>query len=663
VTERDSPPGASLPAVAGLGLVVLEGLLALVGVHPLALSAAVLILGPGLALQPQLPRELGVVGRWAAVPIVGCAAASILVTSASTLGIPVTGTALRLVLLVAAAAGVVAARRWAPAPPRPLRSGRAPMAVAAALVAIVCAGVALQSRVIGGNPVPGTDWGHYLLYPSQVARQHSLVIDNPYWMLGGRRFRDDPALGALYGSALVMSGARASALAHGIWLFAVLAIVSVFLFASALGGPVAGLMGAGLYAAIPMNETILGWHGLGNLYGLALLPLALVPMAWALWGRTDRRMAALLALALVALAAAHRLTFLVACLALAVAGALGLALLPRRRELVVFGLRTAVFAVPLALLVVVDLVRRSHNAGGVQSYRVYLPTKVDLGLTISDLTVPVALAGVLALLLLLRRARRDPALLSLYAIAAATLILAYGWIVHVPTVYYRMVYFVPLVLAPAIGVALVALPRLLRLERPPRLLPVGAVVAAVGLFAATAAVAYDRGPGVREFYLWASRASLNGIDEVSRNTGSRDAVVTDRCWSFLAPWLLQRPVLAGIDPADILPAWEARPAATARAILYGRPAVARRLARRNGVRYAILNPGCASDQTNSLRLPTIGAPVYESTRLVVLDLSPGARRAGGGGGPGSRTRSPRLLVPLRQARREAQPPPGRRPPR
>src|SRR5207253_2684633 len=125
----------------------------------------------------------------------------------------------------------------------------------------------------------------------------------------------------------------------------------------------------GLYAVIPMNETILGWHGLANLYGLALLPLALIPMAWALWGRVDKRMAPLLALALVALAAAHRLTFVVACLALLIAGVLGLLLSRRRRELVGFGLRTAAFLVPLGLLVAIDLQRRSHDAGGVQSYK------------------------------------------------------------------------------------------------------------------------------------------------------------------------------------------------------------------------------------------------------------------------------------------------------
>jgi hypothetical protein len=194
--------------------------------------------------------------------------------------------------------------------------------------------------------------------------------------------------------------------------------------------------------------------------------------------------------------------------------------------------------------------------------------------------------------------------------------------------------------------------------------PALATVAALGLFVATAAVAYDRGPDVRAFYFWASRASLNGIDEVGRLTGPRDAVVTDRCWSFLAPWLLQRPVLAGIDPADILPGWEARPAATARTILYGRPDAALRLARRNGVRYVLLNPGCASDETTSIRLPSIGRPIYESTRLVVLKVGgPATRATADAGGRGPRSRSPRLLVPLPEARTAERLPPGPRPQR
>jgi hypothetical protein len=186
-------------------------------------------------------------------------------------------------------------------------------------------------------------------------------------------------------------------------------------------------------------------------------------------------------------------------------------------------------------------------------------------------------------------------------------------------------------------------------------------VVTLALFVATAAVAYDRGPGVRAFYLWASNASLKGIDEVGRRTGPRDAVVADRCWGFLAPWLLQRPVLAGIDPADILPAWEARPAATARTILYGRPAEAARLAARDGVRYAILNPGCASDETDSLRLPSIGTPIYESTRLVVLDLSADLRRAEVAAEREARSPPPRRQAATQPVRTEPRRSQGRRP--
>jgi hypothetical protein len=35
----------------------------------------------------------------------------------------------------------------------------------------------------------------------------------------------------------------------------------------------------------------------------------------------------------------------------------------------------------------------------------------------------------------------------------------------------------------------------------------------------------------------------------------------------------------------------------------------------------VLNPGCSSDETDGARLPRIGMPIFESTRLVVLDLS------------------------------------------
>lgn len=606
------------PPFAALALVCLEGLLALVGVHSAALSAVTLVGAPALALQPQMPAELGPLGRWLATPILGCAIATTLAISASAFGLPLTGVSVRLLLLAAALAGCVAAVRIEP----PAGGGELwpQLPIALALAAILLVAVALQGRVIGGSPVPGTDWGHYLLYPDEVARQHTLLTDNPFWMGGGQPFRDDPGVGALYGCFLIMSHAQASVLSHGIWLFALLAIVSAFVFASSLWGPGAGLAAAALYAAIPMNNTLLGWHGLANLYAICLLPLALLALAWALRGRTDWRWCLVLAIVLVGLAGAHRLTLLLAGISLAVAGAA--ALIPRadRKRLVAFALRTAAFAAPLAIGVVVDIARRSQGAGGVQGYKVYLVTKLDLGLAIDDLTVAIAVAGAIALVVLAARVRADRAALVVLGLAAGVVVLSYGWIIHLPTVYYRAAYYAPLVLAIAIAAAVAQLPDL---RTPwPRvqgwLLPVAAL-AVIALAVQGALVTKDRSAGVRAFYAWASPASLNGLGDVTRRTGPRELVVADRCWAFLSEWLLRRPILAGIDPADILPAWEARPAAQARTILYGAPAAARRMAARRRVRYLLVNPGCKSDQTGGLRLPTIGTPVYESTRLVVLD--------------------------------------------
>jgi hypothetical protein len=620
-------PWLSSPAAVAVLLVLVEGLLALLGARLWPLAAAALVLAPGLALKQILPRQLGPVGRWAAVPIVGCAAASIVVISVSALGIPLTGVSVRLALLAVSLAGL-AVTVLRPARQVPVGTGeRSPLAVWLVLVAILCLAVGLQSRVIGGNPVPGNDWAHYLLYPDQIARQHSLAIDNPYWMLGGQPFRDDPGVGALYGGFTLMAGDHPSVLAHGIWLFALLGIVGVFLLASALGGSVAGLLAAAIYAAIPMNITILGWHGLANLYGLALLPLALLPLAWALRGTADRRASGLLALALVALAAAHRLSFLVACVALAVAALVGLLLSSRRRELLRFLGGAALTAIPLGVLVFLDLRHRAQGAGGVQDYTVYLVTKLNFDAAVSDLTKPVAIAGALALVVLLARVRIDRGLLVLYGLAAAAVALAYAWIVHLPTSYHRAVYFVPLVLAPAIALGLLSLARLPRIRgRVGALVVPLAVALGVLLCATTATVAYNQSAKVHGYYTWATPASLRGLAAVERATRPGEAVVTDRCWSFLAPWLLKRPVLAGLEPADILPAWETHPAAQARTILYGRASAARRAADSHGIRFALVNPGCENNRAGAFALPTIGTPVYESTRLVVLDLAPASKR-------------------------------------
>src|SRR4029079_70137 len=105
---------------------------------------------------------------------------------------------------------------------------------------VVCLGVTLLPVMVDGRALPGQDWGHYLLYTDEIRQKHSLLIDNPYWMLGGRDFSEDPGVPALYAAYGLLSGQSTAVLAQGIWVFAALAVVSVFTFVAALWGRTAG---------------------------------------------------------------------------------------------------------------------------------------------------------------------------------------------------------------------------------------------------------------------------------------------------------------------------------------------------------------------------------------------------------------------------------------
>ena len=81
---------------------------------------------------------------------------------------------------------------------------------------------------------------------------------------------------ALYGSFLSLSGEPASVLTHGIWVFAVMSILSVFAFTRAFWGDLAAVLAAGLWAVLPISHDILAWHGAPNLAAICLLPPILV---------------------------------------------------------------------------------------------------------------------------------------------------------------------------------------------------------------------------------------------------------------------------------------------------------------------------------------------------------------------------------------------------
>ncbi len=316
-------------ALTAAGLVVGEALLALLGAGWGPLAAVALVLAPGLALLPLLPaaaRE-SPSASLAAAPTLGIAATSVGLITMASVGIELSGLSVRIVAALLVAAGLALPLRE-PA----LRFSRGEAIAAVGGAAALVLGLFIQNRVIGETPVPGNDWAKYVLYADQIALHGSLLIDNPYWMLGVP-FREDPGVPALYGAYLVMTDSPAAVLQQGIGLFALVQIGALYALARALWGGLAGVVAAFLWAALPLGYTLLGWHGLANAAALTLLTLLLLYLADFARGRLDVAAAVGASLIVVGLAAAHRLTFGIAMLTAGLAVAVALLVAQDRREL------------------------------------------------------------------------------------------------------------------------------------------------------------------------------------------------------------------------------------------------------------------------------------------------------------------------------------------
>jgi hypothetical protein len=588
-------------AIAGAVLVAVEALIALLGGHSPPLAALVLLLAPGLALLPLLPARARAdfVTALAAAPALGFAASSIGLITVASIGLPLDGVVVRLVAAVLVAAGLL------------LRGAEPEVRLAEPLVALgllvaIGAGLLLQARVIHGSPIPGNDWAKYVLYADEIRAHHALLIRNPFWMLGVP-FREDPGVPAVYGSYLVMTGQSAAALLHGIWLFAVVAILTVFAFVRALWGAPAGVVAALLWAVLPINQDILGWHGLPNLAALSLLALVLLYTGTLFTRGLSRTEAVGFGATLLALAAAHRLSLVVGLGALAVMAAAAFVLGGLRRMTGAV-LTAAAAVVVLGGGVAYDLVERQRTFGGTLSYADYKASKLPVVHTAKDLTLVFTAAGLIALVLCLRRAGRDRELVPVLALLAFTIAGAYAWIVHLPLGYLRMAYYLPLALVPLVAVALATHAR----ARVTVLM--GAVLSAVVF-----AFAWPAAHNVRFFYGFANPASLRGLDAVAAQLHPDEVVVTDRCWSFLATWLLHTRTLPALYPVDIQPKAELARANEAHAILDGTPE-GQVLARRLGVRFLLVDPTCPDPNGNALAPPRVGEPVFTSERLLVLKL-------------------------------------------
>jgi hypothetical protein len=585
--------------------VVVEALIALLGGHAPLLAAAVLLVAPGLALVPLLPERArrDLVTALAAAPVLGFVASTVALITASSIGLTLDGVVIRLVEAALVVAGLALPGRPEPA----LRLRRQDALAAGGLLIAVAAGLILEGRVIRGSPVPGNDWAKYVLYADEVRRHGSLLIDNPFWMLGVP-FREDPGIPAIYGAFLVLGGQSATVLVHGIWVFAVIATLTTFVFVRSLWGPAAGVVAALLWAVLPISQDILGWHGLPNLAALSVLLLVLLYSACLFLG--DRLALAEttgFGLTLIALAATHRLSLLVGLGALAIMAGTAFVLGDLRRMAGAIA-RTAGAVVVLGGGVAYDLIQRQRTFGGTLSYSDYRASKLPVVHTAKDLTLVFTAVALFALGVAIRRVGRDRALIPLLAVLASTLAGAYAWIVHIPNGYLRMAYYLPLALVPLVAVALA------EFRRARTTLVAGALLAAV-----VAGFAWPAAHNVRFFYGFTNRTSLRGLDAVAAQLRPNEVVVTDRCWSFLATWLLHTRTLPALYPVDIQPKAELARANEAHAILDGTPA-GQALAARLGVRYAVVDPTCPDPNGNPLAPPRVGTPAFTSERLMVLRL-------------------------------------------
>ncbi len=398
-------------------------------------------------------------------------------------------------------------------------------------------------------------------------------------------------------------------LVHGIMLFSVLGVLSTYVLGlSALGAP-AGLVAAALWATLPAGINLLSWHGLATAIALVSFPIVALCAGAALRGWLDWRWALLFGLSGAALLGAHRLTALVAVAA--VVPMLVVAVVLRRAKAARFLAASAAFGLAFGAGAIIHVLWLRDRSGGVVDHTAFLIRKLQWTYSLNDITRLVGVLGVLAAVALVvhPRTRRDPALVVIAGLAAGLLLLAYAWVVNLPLDYVRMGYYVATPARPRDR------GRRGRGASPVRLFPLAAIPVVL-----VAMTAYDVAPRFRAFYQIATPVSLRGLSELDRRAGTSTApIVTDQCWAFLVPWLLQRRSLAALEDWTIPFRQDLAPARQARRILYGgKPG--RVLSRRLGVRFVVVDPKCSSWSNLNLPLTVGGTPIFASTRLLVLDL-------------------------------------------
>jgi hypothetical protein len=625
-----------LPAITAAALVVADALARLLAGGPYTGATFVLLAACGVSLLPFLPLALATPSlRLSILPALALGSYAALLTTMSIVGIPLTELSIRLgVALLVAALGIAATILPPPerSPDEPNASEtrdrrREGLAIAALLGMFVFA-AASSWDLVDPLQARGTDWGHYLLYADEVDAQQRLLIDDPLAGEDDRVFADPPAVGAVYGSFLILDGISSWTLGLGLAVVSGLAVLSTYAGAGALWGVAAGLAAASAYAVAPIRFDLMYWHGLGTALALVFVVPLVASLGLVYRGRRDWRTSALLAVSLVGVAASHSTSAIVMALLLVVA-----ALVDAVRHLVAHhgsaapaprswwrsGIaRPVVVAVVIAAVVGagvgVHLQRQLAGLGRPVDYRLLGPKWLGFDTVVGYYTwafVAFSAAGLL-LVLSARRLRRDPALLAVAALAIASVLASQLWVIRFAFPYGRFVYYLGVAMVLVIGVGFQRLK--------------GGGWLAVAGYAVVLAYFAHLSVGLRfpERVLSSPEprtAAVSALESFRRRLDSGqlpDArfLVTDSCLHFSVPYLVRRPTLPAFFEGQVgfenrLPL--ARKAAR---ILEGGPG-GRRLAESLGVRYVVADPRCTPDVATRL-----GATVVvRNDELVVARLS------------------------------------------
>jgi hypothetical protein len=620
--------GRHRAALAAVALVALEPLArAVVGNQDLG-ATPLLIAACGLVLLPCLPVEVGRLSiRVAVVPALGIASFAALLTTASILGVPLGELSIRLVVaafVVSIALVSVARGTRRPGDPAP-SSRRSELLTLLALAGILAFAVASSWDIAYPFQARGTDWGHYLLYADEVAAQGHLLIDDPFAGEDDRIFADPPAVGAVYGSFLMLDGVSSWSLTIGLVVISALTVLSVYAAAAVLWGNGAGLVAAGAYAVAPVRLEPMYWHGLGTVLAMVFVPLVVASLALLFRGGRGWRHVLFLTVGLVGVAAAHSTSAIVVAVLVVVAPLVDLTVRlflgwPELRA-ALHGwwsagiVRPVLYAVGLAFVlgagVIGHLLLQGRALGKPVSYRFLGPDWLGRASLAHYYGAPFLVVSLVAIALVLTSPwlRRDRGLLAVASLGLACVAVSQLWRLHVSFDYQRVVYYV--------GVGLVLLIGAAFLRWSPHAVWIAAFVL-VFLFIARTSV----GLRLPERVLETSPRdqAVSGLVSFRKmlDRGVRpdtERLVSDGCLHFAVPYLVRRPTLPAFSERQVGFVDRLPLARQAAAILAG-GSRGTALAASLGVGYAVADPQCAPGLEATLG----GTTVVANEGLVVVRL-------------------------------------------